>query len=255
MWLLPIAAAGVSLIFSALIAQQWFSKKRPHQLAWALALLMFAIASFTAGVGVLGGWTPNLFRTYYLFGAIINVPFLAAGTIYLLGPRPVGHLFAALVIIGALFAAGAVFSAELDVAALDVRGIPSAREVLEPTSMPRALSRYFSYTGFIIVVAGALWSAWRLSRQQSEHLGNLAVGNVLIAAGTFVVAIAGAFARFGRGSIFAALQLVGVSLMFAGFLKTRAGPAKADRPMPQTAPQPQSPHPGETSPPDAGGSE
>lgn len=224
MWVFPLSAAAVSAIFAALIGQQWLSRKRPHQMAWALALLMFAIASFAAAIGVLGDWTPTVFRIYYLFGAIINVVFLAAGTVYLLAPRKVGTLFMLIVVVGAVFAAGATFSATLDASALAVAGIPSGREVLSPTGLPRTLSRYYSYTGFVIVIAGALWSAWRLSRRQTENLRNLTKGNVLIAVGTAIVALGSAFARFGRGSVFAVGLLIGVCVMFAGFLRTRLHP-------------------------------
>lgn len=230
MWLFPLAAASVSTVFAAVIGQQWLSKRKPHQLAWALALLMFAIASFAAALGILTDWTPTIFRIYYLFGAIVNVPFLAGGTVYLLAPRRVGHGFMMLVVVGAIFATGAVLSSSLDAHALDVAGIPSGREVLSQTALPRTLSRYFSYSGFLIVVGGALWSAWRVSRQHSDQLRDLVHGNVLIAAGTFVVGLASAFARFGQGSIFAVGLLVGVSLMFAGFLRTRVRPFVPDRP-------------------------
>jgi MFS family permease len=229
-WVFPLGAAIVSAIFAALIAQQWISRKRPHQLAWALALLMFAIASFAAALGILGDWNPTLFRTYYLFGAIINVPFLAAGTVYLLAPRWIGAFFMLSVLVGAVFAAGAIFSASLQESALGVSGIPSGRQVLAPTSLPRTLSRYYSYTGFVIVIGGTLWSSWRLSRQRSEHLRNLTMGNVLIALGTAVVAAASAFARFGRGSIFAVGLLIGVTVMFAGFLRTRPRPEADTQP-------------------------
>lgn len=214
----------MSVIFAALVGQQWLSRRRPQQLAWGLALLMFAIASFAAAMGILGDWTPALFRTYYLFGAIINVPFLAAGTIYLLAPRRIGTAFMLIVLVSAVFAAGAVLSASIDASALEVSGIPSGREALVTNALPRTLSRYYSYTGFVIVVGGALWSAWRLSRQQSDHLRSLTKANVLIAAGTAIVAVGSAFARYGRGSIFAVGLLVGVCVMFAGFLRTRPRP-------------------------------
>jgi hypothetical protein len=183
--------------------------------------MMFAIASFAAAIGVLDEWTRTLFRIYYLFGAILNVPVLGLGTIYLLGPRRAGHVAALLILVGSIYAAGAVFTASMNTAPLEVAGIPSGRDVL-PDSV-RALSRYFSYAGFIVVVAGALWSAWRMSRSRSAHLKNLTIGNVFIAAGTFVVALAGVFARYGQGAVFSMALLAGVALMFWGFLKTRSG--------------------------------
>lgn len=222
MWLLPMAAAAVSGVFAVLLAQMWLSRHRPHQLSWALAMGMFSAASFAAGIGILDAWTPTLFRVYYLLGAIVNVPVLASGTVYLLAPRKAGHGFALLVAGAAVFAAGAVFPAGLREAGLAVAGIPSGREVM-PESV-RTISRYYSFVGFFIVVGGALWSAWRLARRGEEHLRALASGNLLIAGGTFVVALASGFARYGQGSVFAVGLLLGAVVMFAGFLRTRTRP-------------------------------
>lgn len=229
MWAFPMAAALVSAIFSGLIAQQWLSRNRNQDLAWAIALLMFAIASFAAGIGILGGWSPLLFRAYYLFGAIVNVPVLAAGTLYLLSPRPIAHLYAVLVVVAVIFAAGTVFSAHLNETALSVSGIPSGSQVMAAEALPRVLSRYYSFTGFFIVVGGALWSAWRMARRREERPRALARGNVLIAAGTFIVAVGSGFARYGQGSIFAVSLLIGVSLMFMGFIATRTGPSQSSQ--------------------------
>jgi hypothetical protein len=178
-----------------------------------------------------------LFRAYYLFGAMINVPFLAVGTVYLLTrQRWIGHLFAGLVVAAAVYGAAAMISAHLDVHVLDgVRGIPEARLVITGRALPRTLSRYYSYLSFTVVVLGAVWSAIRLRRQHrapsAAHLRRLAAGNLLIAAGTFVVAAASVAVRLGRGSevamLFSIGLLAGISLMFAGFLRTRPKPALA----------------------------
>lgn len=223
MWIFPLGAAVVSAVFAALLGQQWLSRRRPHQLSWSLAMLMFALASFAAAIGILGGWTPFWFRIYYLFGAIVNVPVLASGTVFLLAPKPVGRAFAAVTVVATIFAAGAVFTAGLATAGLGTTGIPAGSGVM--TESVRTLSRYYSFTGFFIVVGGALWSAWRMARRREDHLRRLAVGNILIAAGTFVVAVGSGFARYGQGSIFAVGLLAGVILMFAGFLKTRPRPS------------------------------
>jgi len=219
--LAPLAAAVVSAAFAGLMAQQFFTRRRPHQLVWAIALGLFALASLAAGRGVIAGWNPFLFRSYYLAGAVINVPVLGLGTIYLLAPRKVGHAAAVLVAVAAVYAAGAVFSAVLHTAPLLVKSaIPSASLVM-PGAV-RRLSRIYSFTGFATVVSGALWSAWRLSLKSDDYLRRLAQGNILIALGTTVVAAASGFARHGRGFVFAIGLLAGVVIMFVGFLKTRA---------------------------------
>lgn len=223
MWIFPLAAMVVSLVFAFNIGHQWFSRRKPHQLAWYIALLMFAVASGAAAVGMYAGWTPTWFRLYFIFGAIINVPVLALGTVYVLGYRRVGNVLA--IIVGALclFSIGYVFAGHLNTEPLSLHGrIPRARDVLPNNAL--LLARYMSFTGFFVVVGGALWSAWKLARRKEEHLRQLAKANILIAVGTSIVAAGSGFASLGSAgsAIFSVGLLLGVSMMFFGFLKTRA---------------------------------
>lgn len=220
MWILPFVAGAVSAAFVALLARSYVARPRPHTLAWAVAMAMFCIASLAAAAGMLLGWSEGWFRVYYLFGAITNVPVLALGTAYLLAPRRVAHVAALLVALGCVAATIQVMTADLEERALETSGIPSAREVVPDTA--RTTSRYLSFAGFGVVVGGAVWSSLRLGRRSEPALRNLATGNLLIAFGTTVVAIGSAFARAGRGAYFAVGLAAGVSIMYAGFLRTRA---------------------------------
>lgn len=225
MGLFPLAAALVSGLFSASLIRQFLRRKGPHQLAWGTALATFAAASLFAALGMIAGWSAPAFRAYYLFGALVNVPILALGTIYLYFPRRVGYGATLVVAAASAYAAVAVLGADLAAAPLRVSGtIPMGSEVMAPSV--RALSRYYSYAGFLIVVAGAIWSAVKLARKPGERFRRLAQGNALIALGTVVVALGSAFARQGQGSVFAVGLAVGVSVMYLGFLRTSLSPAK-----------------------------
>jgi hypothetical protein len=223
MWVFPLGAALVSGYFSGLLGVQWWHRRRPNLAAWSVALAMFGVASAAAAVGLLAGWSAATFRIYYLFGAIVNVPVLALGTIYLLAPRALGHVCALLLAIAVVYAASAVMGADLLHQGLATSGIPRGSEVM-PGSV-RSLSRYYSIVGFLIVVGGALWSALRLARGHEPQLKRLAVANLLIAGGTTIVAAASELARIAQGSIegsiFAVGLFAGVSVMFLGFLRTR----------------------------------
>lgn len=222
MGILPLAAGLVSAVFSISLIRQFIERRKPHQLAWGLAMATFAAASLSASLGMIAGWTPAFFRSYYLFGAVLNVPILALGTLYLYLPRKFGHLAAVGVLVASVVGAIAVFSASLQTSLTGLRGaIPAGSEVMAPAV--RALSRYYSYSGFVIVVAGAVWSAFRLFRRPGIGFRRLAQGNALIALGTVVVALGSAFARQGRGTIFAVGLATGVTVMFMGFLRTRTG--------------------------------
>ncbi len=48
---------------------------------------MFALASAALWLAEAKGWSSATFRTFYLFGAILDVPWLALGTVYLLTGR------------------------------------------------------------------------------------------------------------------------------------------------------------------------
>lgn len=226
MWLFPLAAALVSLTFSLLLALEWRRRPRPHLLAWSVALAMFAGASLAAAVGILEGWSPAWYRTYYLLGAIVNVPVLGLGTLYLLSPRPLAHVSAVVVAGATAVAAFAVVQADLNVGGLHSAGLPRGSDVM-PEGV-RMMSRIYSITGFVVVVAGALWSAWRLARRRNTALRELVIANVLIAVGTVVVAAASEVARVAtgsaQGSLFGLGLFVGVTAMFAGFLMTRRRP-------------------------------
>lgn len=219
MWIFPALAALVSGAFAGLVFRSWAHRRAPHLGAWGIALTMFALASLAAALGMLLEWTTALFRAYYLLGAILNVPVLALGTVYLLAPRRVASISAIALTVLAIGATIDVAEAELSAVPLDTAGIPSGSEVL-PGEV-RTLSRIYSFTGFFVVVGGASWSAVRMIRRGGPDLRRLALANLLIATGTTIVAVGSGLARYGRGAYFAVGLLLGVSVMFLGFIRTR----------------------------------
>lgn len=48
---------------------------------WGAALVMFCVASVGLLLGVVGGWTAGEFRLFYFFGGVLNVPWLALGSL------------------------------------------------------------------------------------------------------------------------------------------------------------------------------
>jgi hypothetical protein len=76
-------ASGVSALFSATLLRRWAVRGRTNRalLFWGLALAMFCLASVGLLTGVVGGWTTAEFRVFYLFGGVLNVPWLALGSI------------------------------------------------------------------------------------------------------------------------------------------------------------------------------
>ncbi|MGH9181443.1 MAG: hypothetical protein ACRDY5_06990, partial [Acidimicrobiales bacterium] len=87
--------------------------------------------------------------------------------------------------------------------------------------LPRALAAGASGLGALVVVAGALWSA---VRERGARRGHLVAANLLIALGTVVTGASGLLnSVLDEMDGFAVTLLVGITLIFAGFLVATAG--------------------------------
>ena len=216
---LATGAALVALAFAMSTFERWLWRRRRHELAWSAALLQFALASAFLAVGAGVGWTGTWFRLFYLFGAITNVPFLALGTVYLLGGVRRGDAWAVVVVVVAAFSAGVLAVAPFTGPVPD-DALPKGSDVFGP--LPRALAATASGVGAVVVIGGAAWSAWRYRR------GRMLWANVLIALGTVVTGASGLLnSVLGEMEAFAVTLAVGITVIFAGFLLTLRSPKAA----------------------------
>jgi hypothetical protein len=208
--LVPLVTTLVSGVFAVAVALQYARKRRPSQLAWTVGLLLFATAAFMGFLARSGGATDVEYRLFYLFGAITNVAWLALGTIYIVAPRFGRAALVAVLALSAV-AAYAVFASPVDIAvAVDTgKGYPDG-------SLPRILAAIGSGVGSLVLIGGAIWSAWVFFRRRNQ--GRRALANAVIAIGVFIVAAGGTVAFTGASGILELTNLVGVSVMFVGFL-------------------------------------
>lgn len=215
---LATTAALVALAFSMSTYERWLARRRPHELAWSASLAMFCLASGALAAGAALGWSEVTFRLFYLFGAIVNVPFLALGTVYLLGSRRLADRCAVGVTAFAAFAAGVLAVAPFT-APLPRDELARGSEVFG--ALPRVLAASASGVGALVVVVGALWSAARVRRAR------VVVANGLIALGTVVTGASGLLnAVLDEMTGFAVALVLGVSILFAGFLVATSGPRR-----------------------------
>ena len=208
--MLPLVTTIVSSAFAVAVALQYLRKRRPPQLAWAIGLSLFAVAAFMGFLARTGGATEVEYRLFYLFGAIANVAWLALGTILIVAPR-FGRVALAAVLALTVTAVYAVFATPVDLAvAVDTgRGFPDG-------SLPRILAGIGSGLGSLVLIGGALWSAWVFFRRRNQ--GRRALANAIIAVGVFIAAAGGTVAFTGASGVLELTNLVGVSVMFVGFL-------------------------------------
>ena len=88
---LAFGATAVATLFAQATLARATRRRSAHEGAWAFALFLFALASAALAIGVTTGWDVGTFRAFYLLGAILSVPWLALGTVYLLLGRTVGR--------------------------------------------------------------------------------------------------------------------------------------------------------------------
>ncbi len=211
MIVLPAITALVAAAFAIVVLRQYAGHRKTYQLIWAAGFAMFAIAAFAGFLARSGGTTDTEYRLFYLFGAILNVAWLALGTVYLLAPRRWADLSLVAVTVLSLVAGYAVSSAPVDLAAATA-GHPAYPN----GSLARSMALIGSGVGSVVLIGGAIWSAWVFLRRR--HNGRRAIANVIIAVGVFIVAFGGTAAFTGLGGILELTNLVGLAVMFAGFL-------------------------------------
>ena len=231
----PVAAAAmlVSLAFAATVLERWIDRRRPQDLAWATSLGLFASGAGALWWGASAGWSAGSFRAFYAFGAVLNVPILALGTVYLLASRRTADRITVATVLACAFAAGVVMAAPVtggtsgtEVFAADE--LPQGSEVFG--AGPRVAAALASSVGALVVIVGSLWSMMRLGRIGGPAARRGATGNGLIVAGALVLSWGGLLnSMLDEMTGFAVSLLVGISLIFAGALTATGGRAGAGR--------------------------
>ena len=228
MWVFPLAAAVVAFVFAAALGRQFARRQRIHLAMWCGALVMYGVASLAVAAGAAVGWSRTLFEVYWILGAVLNVPLLAAGEIHLLRRGQILDV-AVWVVLAFVFAytVAVTRGAAVDAASLAER-LPSGKEVFGDGSATYRLPQLISIPSYVILVAGAVWSAWRMRGR--PELRSRFVGTLLVAAGATITAAAGsAFAAVGNLPAFSLSLLAGVAVMFLGFRRASEPRPASDR--------------------------
>jgi hypothetical protein len=230
---LAATATLLSVAFAMFTFERWLGRHRRHELVWTIALVMFALGSLGLWLGAALGWSEWSFKVFFLFGAILNVPFLALGTVYLLGGERIGDVATAVVSLLGAFAAGIVVAAPLT-HAIGGTTLPQGSAVFGIG--PRIAAGVGSGVGATVIFVGAIWSAVRLlaGRHRSRAAtaptipaGRLAAANLVIAAGTLILSAGGILnATVDAMNAFSVSLVVGIAVIFGGFLLA-SGPAPA----------------------------
>ena len=222
----PAVTTVVSVVLAALVLARWAQRRHLNSLLWGIGLLMFAVGTAMELLYGLAGWQPWVFRLWYLFGAVLVAAYLGMGTAYLLMHgkiRWVAHALMALLLIGSVYAAYRVFSVPLDPTQMIAGELSGSAITVKSV---RLITPFFNSLGVILLVGGAIYSSWLFIRK--HILRNRVIGNILIALGALSPAIGGILQRLAQLHFILYLsELLGVVLLFAGFLEASRAPLPA----------------------------
>lgn len=233
MHLLPILSTLVTFIFAASVLNRWRYKKPPHLLLWGLGLIFYGLGTLSEVVLSVSASLPVL-KIWYLCGAMLTAAWLGQGTVYLLvrRQRVANGLMLGL---GLLSLASLVLIATAGVAPEAPpynTALPASiqyKEILERSTPIIILTIVLNLYGTVTLVGGAIYSAYLFWRK--SILANRMLGNLLIAAGALMPALAGSLIKAGIIDWLYLSEFVGVVLMYAGFLlATSPQPVKTSAP-------------------------
>jgi hypothetical protein len=230
MVLLPLTAMVIGFALAIVILNHYAAApaRRTHELIWGLSFVLFGAGAAFELAADLGGWTDLLVRLYYLSGAILAVALLGLGEAILLAPRWRTALLVVTVLFS-LLTVGAVFAQPINAA--ELTGSAPWKAVGVSGSLPLILAAVSNSLGTLLIVGGALYSAWVFWRKRIQF--HRMVGCVLLAVGTLVVAFGGTLARvFDAHAWLYPPMAVGVAIMFIGYLETTraVAPARVKQP-------------------------
>jgi hypothetical protein len=206
--LLPLCAALLALTFASLLVRSLLRRRSGEKVLWGIGFTLFAIAAGCEALAQRSGWSPALFRTYYLAGGVLTVAYLGAGSAWLLLPKRgrdvlVGGLLVATVAAVVTVALADVHAGTL---AATAHGRPPANAALAGHAFLWAVA--LNTFGSVFLIGGSLYSIARRRRVRP---------NLWIGGGALVVALATGLSRAGAYDLVYAGELVGIALMFTGF--------------------------------------
>lgn len=210
---LPFVTTALAIPFTVILYRRWRLAPTALYLAWWTAgVLAYGVGTLAESLNTLMGWQEPVFRGWYIAGALLGGFPLAQGTAYLLLKRRTAHWITGFFAIYISIAAVAVLAAPInyDVVSDQLTGAVFVWQWV------RLFSPLVNSYAFLMLVGGAIWSAWRYWRRADRPASRVG-GNALIALGGILPGIGGSFARAGSIEVLYVTELVGLLLIWAGF--------------------------------------
>ena len=217
---LAAAAAGVATAATLDLARDLRRRPRPHLSAYTAGMAMFTLAVWALFSGLGWGWNGLSYRVFFLFGGVLNIPFLALGSVFLAVGRRIGHIMTV-----GLFGFSAMATTLVSVTpfarSLPEGGIPADifSSIAEAGFGPRLLAAIAGGTGTLVLIGAALWGASRFRKSNPRR----AAANLVITSGVLAAAAGGTLLGFlQESSAFSASLLAAAFLIWWGYRLARS---------------------------------
>jgi hypothetical protein len=221
---ISILSTVICFVFAASVLNRYRYRKGTHLLYWGIGLVMFGLATLSEII-LAFSYSPLALKTWFLFGAMLTAAWLGQGTVFLLVRKPgIARGMAIGLIVLSLVATFLVFITPVNASSPAYNLAQSAtaqyQQILAVKGWILVLTILLNTYGLITLVGGAIYSAFLFWRKRV--LVNRVVGNILIAAGALVLGAAGSLARAGLADWVYISNLLGIILMYVGFLQATA---------------------------------
>ena len=225
---IPFLSTLVTFAFVVSVFRRYLLRRGPHLLMWTIGLLWYGLG--TLGEVILGlTFSGFVLKLWYLSGAMLTAAWLGQGTVHLLiRRRGVAWTLTGILTAVSLLAATLILLSPLTPAAASYKvtvAISSQyKDILTRGGLTVLLTILLNIYGTLTLVGGAIYSVvifWR-----KRVLFNRMIGNVLIAAGALAPAMGGSFVSLGLPDLLYLSELIGVVLMYVGFIQATTAPAR-----------------------------
>ncbi len=221
---ISVLSTVVTFAFAAAVFSRYLRKRGTHLLLWSIGLALYGLGTLTEAM-MMFSFSPIALKIWYLSGAMLTAAWLGEGTVHLLVRRR--NVAKTLTIVLALVSlAAVVLIATAPVskgAAFDTSRPVSAqyRDILGRNGWIIALTIILNIYGSVTLIGGALYSVYIFWRK--HILVNRMIGNILIAAGAMMPALAGTLIKMGLADWLYLSEFLGSVLMYLGFLEAVKG--------------------------------
>jgi len=210
---IPITTTIFSIYFFTIIFKHWRQKPDAlYLLWWTAGVVFYGIGTLVESIHTIYGWSPFIFKAWYIAGAFLGGVPLAQGTIYLLMKRKTANILTSILLVVLFISATLVILSPLDATKVSEK---LNGNVLEWTFI-RAITPFINIYAVIFLVGGAFYSAFKYFKNQ-EFKGRF-WGNVLIAVGGILPGIGGTATKFGYTYVLYVTELLGILLIFWGYM-------------------------------------